>query len=84
MLNGPGAADNYCLEDSIYLNRLTGFHNRKIAVGNPWPQSHRVRRADEANQQPHARSGNAGLQYHVHASGREIGHVESMLDDEET
>lgn len=84
MFTVPGAAVNYCLAGRIYPSRLTGFHNRETAVDDPWSQSDRVRRTDEANQQPQVRSGNAVLQYCVHASDGEIGHVQSMLVDEET
>lgn len=76
------------LAGGIYPSWLTGFHNRGNAVEDPWSQPDRIRRADEANQgtnaHPHLRSCNAVLQYHVHASDGEIGHVKGMLVNLET
>jgi hypothetical protein len=72
----------------IYPSWITGFHDHDNAVKDPWLQPDCTRTADEFNQDanahPHLRSCNAVLQYHIHASDGDIGHVTGMLIEEES
>ena len=72
----------------IYPSWLTGFGSRKNALETSWslpgdtPREDQINRETNAN--PHLRSCNAVLHYHVHARDGEIGHVHGLLVDEET
>lgn len=72
----------------VYPSWLTGSDSRKPAVAAPSSLPDNTRKTDQVNRDtnahPHLRSCNAILQYHVHATDGDIGHVQGMLVDEET